>query len=47
MILSPAHVQPACARVDNGNAHFTFHRVSEPVTGGLPIYRCAKPRKTA
>jgi hypothetical protein len=47
MILAPAHVQPACARVDNGNTHFTFHRVSEPVTGGLPIYRYAKPRKSA
>ena len=47
MMIAPAHVQRPCAHVFNGNTHFTFHRVSEPVTGGLPIYRCAKPRKTA
>ncbi|NYD88776.1 hypothetical protein [Sphingomonas melonis] len=47
MILSPAIVQPACARVDNGRTRFTFHRVSEPVTGGLPVYRYSKPRKSA
>lgn len=45
MILAPAIVQPACARVDNGNARFTYHRVSAPVVGSLPIYRLYKPRK--
>lgn len=44
MILSFPKVQDACARVDNGNSRFTFHRVSEPVTGALPIYSYAKPR---
>lgn len=38
MILHPAHVQPASARVYNGNKRFTFHRVSEPVRGGLPVF---------
>lgn len=42
MILSPAKVQDACARVDNGNTRMTFHRVSEPVRGGLPVFRLAK-----
>lgn len=45
MILAPAIVQPACARVDNGNARFTFHRVSAPVRGSLPVFRLYKPRK--
>jgi hypothetical protein len=43
MILAPAIVQPACARVDNGNARFTFHQVSTPVRGALPVYRYANP----
>jgi len=47
MILAPARVQTACARIDNGNARFTFHRVSEPIRGALPIYSYAKPRKQA
>lgn len=38
MILHPAHVQPASARVYNGNCRFTFHRISEPVCGGLPTF---------
>jgi hypothetical protein len=45
MILSFPKVQDACARVDNGNARFTFHRVSEPIVGALPIYRYDRPRK--
>ena len=44
MILSFPKVQDACARIDNGNVRFTFHRISEPVTGGLPIYSLDKPR---
>jgi hypothetical protein len=47
MILARAIVQPACARVDNGNARFTFHRVSAPICGALPVYRYDKPRKRA
>jgi hypothetical protein len=43
MILAPAKVQHACARVDNGNARFTFHQVSAPVRGALPVYRYMKP----
>ncbi len=45
MILAPAIVQPACARVDNGNARFTYHRVSAPIVGALPVYRYDRPRK--
>ena len=45
MIIAPAAVQPACARVFNGNTRFTFHRISQPILGALPIYRCYKPRK--
>jgi hypothetical protein len=47
MILAPALVQHACARVDNGNARFTFHRVSAPILGALPVYRYEKPRARA
>lgn len=42
MIIAPARVMAPCARVDNGNARFTFHRVSAPVTGGLPVYTYPK-----
>jgi hypothetical protein len=42
MIIALAHVQPPCARVDNGNARFTYHRVSEPVRGALPVFYYAK-----
>lgn len=42
MIIAPARVLPPCARVDNGNARFTFHRISVPVTGALPVYAYAK-----
>lgn len=38
MILSPAHVLPACARITMGNAAFTFHHVSTPIRGNLPVY---------
>jgi hypothetical protein len=44
MILSLAKVQDPSARVYNGNTGYTFHTISEPVQGGLPIYRLAKPR---
>jgi hypothetical protein len=43
MILSPARVQDACAHVSNGGLYMTFHRVSEPVTGGLPHYKLNRP----
>ena len=45
MILSLAKVQDPSARVYNGNIGYNFHTISEPVRGGLPIYRLAKPRR--
>lgn len=39
MIIAPAFVHQApAARVRTRRGTFNFFRVSEPVTGGLPIY---------
>jgi hypothetical protein len=48
MILALAAVQVPCARIRTWNGQtFNFHRVSEPVTGALPIFEVPHLTKAA
>jgi len=44
MILSLAKVQDACANVFVGEKGMTFHKISEPILGGLPVYKFDLPK---
>jgi len=43
MILSLAKVQDACAYVFVGERGMTFHKISEPILGGLSVYKYDVP----